>query len=114
MEESSHHIMVINRIEALQQILAQDPANPLARYGLAMERVKVGDYEAAVSEFRTLLDADPNYRYAYFHAAQTLEKLGRIEEAKEMYRRGIEAADRMADAHARDELQAALTNLETQ
>jgi tetratricopeptide (TPR) repeat protein len=113
MKESSHNIMPTNRIEALHQILAHNPANPLARYGLAMEHVKAGEYEAAVGEFRTLLDADPNYTYAYFHAAQTLEKLGRIEEAKELYRRGIEAAGRKADAHARDELEAALANLES-
>ena len=113
MKESSHHIMPINRVEALQQILAQNPANPLARYGLALEHVKAGDYEAAVGEFRALLDADPDYTYAYFHAAQTLEKVGRIEEAKELYRCGIEAAGRKADTHARDELQAALANLES-
>jgi Tfp pilus assembly protein PilF len=113
MDESSHYTMPINRIEALQQILARNPADPLARYGLAMEHVKAGDYNAAVVEFRTLLDADPDYTYAYFHAAQTLEKLSRIEEAKEMYRRGIEAAGRKANTHARDELQTALANLES-
>jgi tetratricopeptide (TPR) repeat protein len=113
MKESSHYIMPMNRIEALQQILAQNPANPLARYGLAMEHVNAGEYEAAVGEFRTLIDGDPGYTYAYFHAAQTLEKMGRIEEAKELYRRGIEAAGRKADAHARDKLQAALDSLES-
>jgi tetratricopeptide (TPR) repeat protein len=113
MKESSHYIMPTNRIEALQQILAQNPANPLARYGLAMEHVKAGEYQAAVDEFRILLDADPDYTYAYFHAAQTLEKLGRLEEAKGLYRRGIEAAGRKADTHARDELQAALESLES-
>jgi len=113
MKESSHYIMPINRIEALQQILAQNPADSLARYGLAMEHVKAGDFEAAVGEFQTLLDADPDYTYAYFHAAQTLEKVGRIGEAKELYRRGIEAAGRKADTHARDELQAALDSLES-
>jgi Tfp pilus assembly protein PilF len=113
MEVPSQHIMPINRIEALQQILAQNPANTLARYGLAMEHVKAGDYATAVGEFRALLYTDPDYTYAYFHAAQTLEKLGLVEEAKEMYRLGIAAAGRKADTHARDELQAALANLES-
>jgi Tfp pilus assembly protein PilF len=105
--------MSINRIEALQRILAQNPANSLARYGLAMEHVKAGDYATAVGQFRALLEADPDYTYAYFHAAQTLEKLGLIDEAREMYRLGIEAAGRKSDAHARDELQTALANLES-
>jgi len=49
-----------------------------------------------VGEFRALIAADPGYAYAYFHGGQTLERLGRPEEARELYRQGIEAAQRKA------------------
>ena len=111
MEWSSNHTMPVNRSDALRQILEQNPTDSLARYGLAMEHIKAGDFEAAVSELKTLLEAKPDYLYAYFHAAQTLEKLSRIEDAKEMYGRGIQAAIRKGDGHARDELQAALAEI---
>jgi tetratricopeptide (TPR) repeat protein len=111
MGESSDRLMPSERLEALRAILSQNPADPLARYGLAMENVKTGGYEAAIAEFRVLLEAHPDYLYAYFHSGQTLEKLDRIAEAKETYRRGIEAAVRKGDAHAREELQAALDRL---
>ena len=86
-------------------MLAHDPASAFARYGLAMEYAKAGQLENAVAEFETLLAADPAYSAAYFHGGQALEKLGRIDQAREFYRLGVA---RTQDAHARSELQAAL------
>jgi tetratricopeptide (TPR) repeat protein len=92
-------------------MLAQDPANAFARYGLAMELVKTGELESAVGEFRALLEHNPNYAAAYFHGGQVLEKLGDVERAREFYEKGIEVTGRTGDAHARSELQAALDML---
>ena len=89
----------------MQQLLAANPASTFARYGLAMEYVSAGELARAVGEFEAVLAVDPAYSAAYFHGGQALEKLGRLEEAKECYRRGIQAS---RDAHARSELQAAL------
>lgn len=97
--------MELSRIEVLQQLLAQNPASAFARYGLAMEYVKSGDLSRAVEVFDALLAADPAYSAAYFHGGQTLEKLGRLDQARDYYRRGIDAT---RDPHARSELQAAL------
>ncbi len=96
------------RIEVLKNILAVKPEDSFARYGLAIEHAKAGEFEEAVQEFRTLISYNPGYCYAYFHGAQALEKLGRLDEARDLYRRGIEAAEKAGDAHARSELQAAL------
>jgi tetratricopeptide (TPR) repeat protein len=83
----------------------QNPANTFARYGLAMELVKSGDLAAAVHEFAQVRKTDPSYSAAYFHGGQTLEKLGWLDEAREVYRAGIAQT---RDPHARGELQAAL------
>jgi predicted Zn-dependent protease len=103
--------MLIDRVEALKNILAQNPADALARFGLAMELVKAGSYELALAEFRALLAASPDHAYAYFHAGQTFEKLGRVEEARQMYALGVAAATRQGNTHARDQLQTALDQL---
>lgn len=70
-----------------------------------MEYVNSGSLEEALAEFVTILNTDPAYSAAYFHGGQTLEKLGRLDEARQFYRRGIAAT---GDAHARSEMQAAL------
>jgi tetratricopeptide (TPR) repeat protein len=94
-----------SRIEILQQLLLQNPANSFARYGLAMEYVKSGDLDGGVREFAAILEADPNYSAAYFHGGQTLEKLGRLDDARDYYRRGLAVT---RDPHAGAELQASL------
>jgi tetratricopeptide (TPR) repeat protein len=95
----------MNRTEILKQMLDADPGNSFARYGLATEHKNAGDLEAAVREFDVLLERDANYSAGYFHGGQTLEKLGRLDEARDYYRRGLAVT---RDAHARGELQAAL------
>lgn len=97
--------MASSRIEVLKQLLEQNPASAFARYGLAMEYVKAGELESAIAEFRAILAAEPGYAAAYFHGGQTLEKLGRLDEARALYREGIAST---RDAHARSEMQAAL------
>ena len=100
--------MAGTRLEALRSMVAQDPHNSFLRYGLAMEYRNAGDLSAAMAEFRTLREADPEYSAAYFHGGQTLERLGRIEEARQWYQQGIEVTTRKGDLHTRGEIQTAL------
>jgi len=92
-------------------MVAQNPRDSFARYGLAMEHVNQGNLEQAVAEYRTLLEHNADYAAAYFHGGQTLEKLGRIDDAREMYQRGIQVTARTGDQHTKSELQAALEML---
>ena len=100
--------MSADRLEVLKNMVAQDPKNAFARYGLAMEYVNSGRPEDAVAEFHSLLEANPDYAAGYYHAGRTLEGIGRIDEAREMLERGIAVTTRTGDAHTRSELQAAL------
>jgi Tfp pilus assembly protein PilF len=97
-----------NRLEVLKTMVAQSPEDSFMRYGLATEYANTGDLEQAITEFRALLASNPNYSAAYYHGAQTLEKLGRRDEARQLYHDGIEATTRNGDLHTRSELQAAL------
>jgi tetratricopeptide (TPR) repeat protein len=103
--------MATNRLELLKTMVAQNPRDTFMRYGLAMEYRNSGDLEAAIREFQSLIAANPDYVPAYFHGGQTLERAARIEDARALYQRGIEAAVRSGDAHARSELEAALSLL---
>ena len=76
-----------------------------------MEYRNSGDLETAINEFQSLIAANPDYVAAYFHGGQTLERLARVDEARAMYQNGIEASYRTGDAHARGELEGALSML---
>ena len=99
------------RLETLKSLVAQNPSDSFLRYGLALELRNGGDLEAAMLEFRGLMEASPDYAATYLHAGQTLERMGRADEARAVYEKGIEVTTRKGDQHARSELQAALDML---
>ena len=103
--------MAINRMEVLRQLVERNPKDSFALYGLAMEYANQGENEQAVEQFRTLTEVNPNYCYAYYQAGRVLTKMGKIDEARGWYERGMEASMRAGDEHARGEIEAALNEL---
>jgi cytochrome c-type biogenesis protein CcmH/NrfG len=102
----------MDKIAALKEILALDPRNSFARYGLAMELASQGDVAAALAEFDTLLANDPDYTAGYFMSAQTMAGAGRKPEAMERLKAGIASAARSGNHHALSEMQAMLDELQ--
>lgn len=100
-----------SRREVLEQFVAQKPGDAFARYGLALECVKLGDNDAAATHFRKLLEDHPEYVAGYFQFGQLLGRLGQLDQARRLLSEGIVAAQKSGDIHARDEMQAALTLL---
>ncbi len=95
----------------LTEFLAENPGDAFARYGLAMEHSKAGQTEAALAEFRKLLERHPDYTAGYFMAAQTLAQAGRNDEARKMLQDGIASALRTGNQHAQSEMEAMLQEL---
>jgi tetratricopeptide (TPR) repeat protein len=100
-----------SRRDALESFLLQKPDDAFARYGLALECIKLGDNDAAADHFQKLLAAHPGYVAGYFQYGQFLARIGREEEARRLLSDGIVVASQAGDMHARDEMQAALTLL---
>jgi thioredoxin-like negative regulator of GroEL len=99
------------RRQMLEEFVAAKPNDAFARYGLAMECANSGDASAADQQFKTLLDAHPDYVAAYFQYGQFLARSGRAEEARSALTAGIATARRTGDDHARSEMEAALSEL---
>jgi tetratricopeptide (TPR) repeat protein len=104
--------MANTRLETLKSMLELNPNDAFARYGLAMEYKNSADYEAAMREFHALIEVHPDYPAGYFHGGQTLERMGRTDDARAMYSAGVDAAARKGDGHAQSEMQAALDLLD--
>jgi predicted Zn-dependent protease len=102
----------MDKLAGLKEILAMDPNNAFARYGLAMEYVSRNETAAALTEFETLLAAHPDYTAGYFMAAQTLAKEDRTPEAITKLKEGIASARRTNNTHAQSEMQAMLDELD--
>ena len=102
----------LDKVEALREILALDPGNSFARYGVAMELAGRGETEAALAEFEALLALNPSYTAGYFMSAQTMAAAGQRDQAMEQLRRGIGCAQREGNSHAAGEMQAMLDELD--
>jgi len=96
----------------LKEVLAQNPADAFARYGLALEYSNVGAVDQSLEEFGKLISAHPDYTAGYFMAAQTLAKAQRTNEARKMLEDGISSAQRTNNAHAQSEMEAMLADLQ--
>lgn len=102
----------MDKIAMLNGILAENPTDAFARYGLAMEFAGRGEIEASLAEFDRLLADHPDYTAGYFMTAQTLSKASRNPEAKARLADGIACAKRTGNQHALSEMQAMLDELE--
>ncbi|HVI07447.1 MAG TPA: tetratricopeptide repeat protein [Candidatus Binatia bacterium] len=101
----------MDRIAALNEVLTQNPNDAFARYGLAMEYSKQGDFDRSLAEFGILLKSNPDYTPGYFMAAQTLARADRIADARTMLHDGIASARRTGNLHAQSEMEAMLQDL---
>ncbi len=101
----------MDRVAMLTEILAENPHDAFARYGLAMEYSNQGAVDRALDEFAKLLSAHPDYTAGYFMAAQTLARANRPDEAKKLLHDGIVSAKRTGNAHAQSEMEEMLAGL---
>ncbi len=101
----------MDKVAMLTEILAQNPKDAFARYGLAMEYAGRGDFHDAFAQFELLLEANPDYVPGYQMYAQTLEKAGRIDDAMVQLSRGIDCALRVDNQLALNEMSAMLDEL---
>ncbi len=101
----------MDRIATFRSFISRSPSDPFPRYGLAMEHKSRGDHAEAWTVFSELLEKFPDYVPMYLQAGGTLVALGRKTEAADVYRRGIDAAARKGDGHAKSELASALSDL---
>ena len=82
------------RIAALEQMLVTDPTDTTAHYMLGLEYFKVQMYTEAAATLRHYLTLVDDEGAVYRTLAHSLERLGRTDEAREAYRRGLDAATR--------------------
>ncbi len=101
-----------SRKQQILDMLADDPNDAFLRYGLGMEYLSEGDTEGALRTFADLTQVQPEYVPGFQQAGQTLVKLGRPDEARDFFRRGIVAAVKTGNHHARDEMQGFLASLD--
>ncbi len=84
--------MAPDRAITLEKLLERNPEDSRLRFGLALEYLRAGRSRDGVRELRAYLAASDDEGNAWGRLAAVLLEMGEHEEAKDAYRRGIEAA----------------------
>lgn len=80
------------RIEALRRMLEKRPDDVRARFGLAAEYERLERWPDVVRELQAYLASTEDQGNAWGRLGHALHRLGRDDEARVAYARGIEAA----------------------
>ncbi len=100
-----------DRIEKLNQFLAQSPNDCFLNHALALEYIKIGDDLKAKDLFEKNISNDVNYVATYYHLGKLLERLQEKERAIQVYESGMKVAKQIGDNHTYNEIQAAYEDL---
>jgi predicted Zn-dependent protease len=101
-----------NRIEVFEQMLATDPGNTSVLFGLAKEYEKAGRDQELVETLKRYLEKVDDEGNAFGMLASAYDRLGKRDEAREAYARGIETAQRHGHPGMAEEYRMTLGNYE--
>lgn len=93
------------RIEGLEEIVADDPDDVTARFMLATELAKAGEHERALPHFRGVMERDADYTAAWRGLGRSLVALERVAEAREVFTAGLVVAERTGDYQSGKEME---------
>ena len=103
--------MTSSRLDTFRAMVARNPDNALARFGLANEAVKAGLLGEACEHYASYLARHDDEGNGWQRMAEALAGLGRLDEAREALRRGIQASNRFGHPGMAAELEERLDEL---
>ena len=93
-----------SRLEQLLAFLNEDPRDPFNIYAVATEYMKTQPLQA-LSYYEKLLKEHETYVPTYYHAAKLYVQLGRKQEAKDTFEKGLAISLQQGNRNAHRELQ---------
>ena len=84
------NISCMSRLEKLQQLLQDDPADPFLHYAIGTELLTSGETESGLEKLRETIQQFPDYVASYFRLGQAYAENDRPQEARQVVTTGIE------------------------
>jgi tetratricopeptide (TPR) repeat protein len=101
-----------NRIEYFERMVAANPDNPTGLLALANEYQKAGRPEDEAAALERYLSVHPDDEgNAYARLGDVLTRLGRRDEARDAYERGIRQAEKYGHTGMAEDLRLAIVQL---
>lgn len=100
-----------DRLTAMRAMVDKAPTNALARFGLANELLKAGEWAEARANLERYLAGYDDEGNGWLRLGECCERLGDVAAARTAYERGIAAADRFGHPGMRADIEARLDDL---
>ena len=104
--------LLMSKLDTFRAMVAKNPENHLAHFGLANEAMKAGRHEEAVASLRAYLARYDDEGNGWGRLGESLAALGRADEAREAFRQGIAASHRFGHPGMANELEQRIEELD--
>ena len=101
-------MMERNNLKTLALNLKKNPADSFSKFALALELLKRNEVSKARILFESVLKQDPQYLGVYYHLGKLYESMGLLQEAFEIYNKGMVVAKMQENLRTLSELNDAL------
>lgn len=98
-------------IQILAKNVQKDPKDLFSKFALALELLKRNDVDKARLLFESVLKQDSGYLGVYYHLGKLYQSQDLIEQAMQLFKDGVEKADKKGDQHSKSELLEAIEQL---
>lgn len=105
MSESSRNIQI------LAKNVQKDPKDLFSKFALALELLKRNDVDKARLLFESVLEQDSGYLGVYYHLGKLYQSLELVDKALQIFKDGVDIADKKGDTHSKSELLEAIEQL---
>lgn len=102
----------MSRIDAIQEMLKDDPSDAFLLYALALEYEKAAQHQKAIEQLLDLHQQQPAYLPVYYKLGKLYEQEQLTDKAIRFYRDGIQLARQQGDQKTLNELKEALLQWE--
>lgn len=100
------------KIKKLARYIKDNPEDSFSKFALALEFLKEDQHKKARILFEDIQRNDPEYDGVYYHLGKLYEGSGRLEEARDIYKKGVKVAAENGHKRNAKELKEALAELE--
>lgn len=101
------------QIQNLESMLEQGQDNALLRFALGGAFLKYGKYQEAAEHLAHAVKFDPGYSAAWKLYGKALQKQNKLTEARDVYQKGIKAAENKGDIQAAKEMKVFLKRIQS-
>lgn len=99
------------KAKRLAAYIQKNPDDSFSKFALALEFLKMDKLEKSRVLFEDIHRNDPEYIGVYYHLGKVYEQMGRLQDAKNIYKQGLQMAGKHGDPKTVSELREVLAEV---